>query len=91
MPRGHQLLYILNHLCPSLYHYHRAPDPSAFMGDIEGFNAAQRKHFLENTQVGFTDKDGTLLQEGVEYTKANFNALCETALSIIEGGEQNAS
>ena len=32
---GYRLLYILNHLCPSLYHFHRQPDPKRFMGDMD--------------------------------------------------------
>lgn len=76
---GYRLLYILNHLCPSLYHFHRQPDPKRFMGDIDGYNAAAQKHFLENTQAGLLDSDGTLIQEGVHYDAENLNAFLSEA------------
>lgn len=40
---GYRLLYVLNHLCPSLYHFHKMPNPLRFQGDIDGYNRAARK------------------------------------------------
>lgn len=74
---GYRLLYILNHYCPSLHHFHRAPDPMRFKGDIDGYNRAMEKHWCENTQAGLQDQDGTLLQEGVVYDTENLNAFLD--------------
>lgn len=76
---GYRLLYILNHFCPSLYHFHRQPDPRRFLGDVSGYNAAAQKHFLENTQVGLVDSNGTLIQEGVNYDVESLNAFLAAA------------
>lgn len=80
---GYRLLYVLNHLCPSLYHFHRQPDPKRFMGDMDGYNAAAQKHFLENTQAGLLDSDGTLIQEGVCYDAESFNAFPRSSKVLL--------
>ncbi len=76
---GFQLLYILNHYCPALYHFHRKPDPLRFRGDMSGYNRAMQKHWLENTQAGFRDERGNLIQEGVEYSAESLSAFLEEA------------
>lgn len=76
---GYRLLYILNHLCPSLHHFHRQPDPRRFMGDTDGYNKAAQKHFLENTQAGLMGSDGVLIQEGVCYDAESYNAFLSVA------------
>lgn len=79
---GYQLLYVLNHLCPNLHHYHPMPNPRIIRIDVQEYNRKYRKYFTENTQAALTDDDGTLIQEGVEYTPESFDAFCETALRI---------
>ena len=81
---GYRLLYVLYHLCPSLYHFYRQPDPKRFMGDMDGYNAAAQKHFLENTQAGLLDSDGSLIQEGVCYDTESFNAFLTVASSYCD-------
>lgn len=76
---GFRLLYILNHYCPALYHFHRKPDPKRFGGDIPGCNQAMQKYWLENTQAGFRDERGNLIQEGVEYSAESLAAFLEEA------------
>ena len=75
---GYRLMFVLNHLCPSLHHFHKQPDARRFKGDIEGFNRAAEKHFLENTQAGLVGEDGALIQEGVEYSQESWDAFLET-------------
>ena len=76
---GFRLLYILNHYCPALHHFHRKPDPKRFGGDISGCNQAMQKYWLENTQAGFRDEWGNLIQEGVKYSAESLSAFLEVA------------
>ena len=62
----------------------RQPDPKRFMGDMDGYNAAAQKHFLENTQAGLLDSDGSLIQEGVCYDADNFNTFLAVANSYCD-------
>lgn len=71
--KGYQLLYILNHLCPSLYHFHKRPDPMRYKGDTEGYNRASLMHTRENTQVELVSRDGTLIQTGIHYTDEEYD------------------
>lgn len=82
---GYRVLFIMNHLCPDLYHFHRCPDPRVFRGDIDGFNRAYEKHMRENTQVGIIGKNGVCIQEGVTYTKETFEALMDALLPYMGG------
>lgn len=86
---GYQVLYIMSHLCPNLHHFHRSLNPWVFRGDIDGFNRAFEKHMRENTQVGIVDSEGRLVQQGVTYTKETFEALVETLLPYMDGGNAN--
>lgn len=76
---GFRLLYILNHYCPALHHFCKKPNPQRFKGDIEGYNRAMQKHWMENTQAGLRDKNGVLIQEGVEYNSESLVAFLEEA------------
>lgn len=65
---AYRLRYILNHLCPSLYHFHSRRESTA--------------HFRENTQVGI-EIHGYLVQQGVVFDAENFDAFCETAKKYL--------
>lgn len=80
---GLRLQYILNHFCPNLHHFLRRPDPRAFKGDIGGYNWAYQKYFLENTHTGL-NKDGRLIQAGVNYDSENLIAFLDTAIPICD-------
>ena len=70
--KGYRLLYILNHLCPSLHHFCKAPDPR-LAGDIIEFNKAMSAHLSENTQAEIKDDAGNVIQKGVSYTDEEFD------------------
>ena len=80
--KGFQLLYVLNHLCPSLHHFFPNPANQNWHGDIDGYNKASQRYFLENTQVGLKDVDGNTIQEGVNYDAMNFDRLCEIVAGL---------
>ena len=46
---------------------------------MSGYNRAMQKHWLENTQAGFRDERGNLIQEGVEYSAESLSAFLEEA------------
>lgn len=79
---GYRLLFVLNHLCPALYHFHKAPDAKVFKGDIDGLNRAMEKHFFENTQACISKNNGWI-QEGVHYDAENFEAFCNEVMRVI--------
>lgn len=83
---GYRLLYILNHLCPSLHHFHKMPNPLRFRGDIDGYNRAAMKHWRENTQAGLQDQNGAIIQEGVQYDKENLEAFIAEARKYCDFG-----
>lgn len=81
---GYRLLYILNHYCPSLHHFHPKPDPRRYAGDPEAYHDAAQKHYFENTQAALVDTDGSVLQEGVIYDTENLEAFLSTALPYCD-------
>lgn len=76
---GYRLLYIMNRFCPALYQFHPLPDPKQFGSDIEGCRRAMVQYGIENTPVELRDKNGQLIQEGVEYNAENFAAFIAEA------------
>ena len=81
---GYRLLYVLNHLCPSLHHFYPVPNPKRFGSDIAGYTWKMEKHFLENTQVGLQDENGLLIQEGVVYNAESFAAFLAEAAKYCD-------
>lgn len=81
---GYRLLYILNHYCPNLHHFHPKPDPRRYGGNLAAYHDAAQKHYFENTQAALVDTDGAVLQEGVVYDAESLAAFLSTALPYCD-------
>lgn len=73
--KRYRLRYILNHLCPSLYHFKKMPDPK--MVSMREYNRLMREHMMENSQAEFIDDDGTIIQNAVVLSGKEFDDLIE--------------
>lgn len=81
---GYRLLFIMNKVCPNLHHFCKMPNFSIRNeDDLREWNEMVGNHTRENSQAGFVDSDGTLVQEGIHYTKEEFNAFVETVKDLI--------
>lgn len=87
---GYRLLFVLNHVCPNLYHFCKKPNwyPKC-KADITEWNELMNNHLRENTQAAFRDSDGTLIQRGVHYTKKEFDAFIEAVEEIWDRDSEN--
>lgn len=75
---GYRLLYIMNHVCPNLYHFHKIPTWTPKSAeDVKEFQILVGMHYRENSQAGFIDADGNTIQEGITYTTEEFNAFMD--------------
>lgn len=69
-----RVLYICNHLCPSLVHLRAKPHPPCPSyvrrepEAIKEYTDLLFQYEYENTQAGIRDKDGKLLIHGVHHT-----------------------
>lgn len=72
---GYRLLYIMNHVCPNLHHFCKMPawKPKC-LEDLKEYQALVDLYNRENSQAGFIDADGNLIQDGIYYTTEEFNA-----------------
>lgn len=71
------LKYILNHLCPNLYHFVKIPNPRHC-----DYAKLIMRHNHENAQVTIHDDRGVIVQEGVNYDTENLKAFLDTAIPI---------
>lgn len=80
---GYRLLFILNHVCPGLYHFHKIPTwRPRCEEDMKEYNELIKLHTMENSQAGFSE-DGIILQEGVGYSKEEFEAFMNAVQDAI--------
>lgn len=88
---SYRLLYILNHVCPNLYHFHKKPNwyPRG-AAEMKEYNELLKLHTMENSQAGFSE-NGILLQEGVHYTKEEYFAFIEATKDLIENKTKEES
>ena len=69
--KRYRLKYVLNHLCPSLYHFFPSPQK---MLPFQGQDIAT-KYQMENSQAEFTDWNGNVTQKGAIYSGEEFDKL----------------
>lgn len=74
--REYQVLFVMNHLCPNLHHFHPMPNAQNFRGDSDGYNRAYEEYMKENTQAELKLRSG-VVQEGVHDTPAEFACIEE--------------
>lgn len=55
-----QVRYVMNHLCPNLFHFYMVPTPSEYRLDVETVNTMLHNHMCENTQATILNEDGLL-------------------------------
>jgi hypothetical protein len=82
---GYRLLYIMNHVCPNLYHFCKKPNwhPQC-SADLKEYIALLDLHYRENSQAGFIDADGNTIQEGITYTTEEFNAFMDAVKEELQ-------
>lgn len=81
---GYRLLFIMNHVCPNLHHF--CPKPNwqpKCEEDFKEWVASMDLYTRENSQAGFKDKDGCVVQEGIHYSKEEFDAFIEAIGDLI--------
>lgn len=64
--------YVMNHLCPNLYHFYRNPTQKDFRLGPDVVNLMVHQHVCENTQATILNEDGSLYQDGVHCTHEEF-------------------
>lgn len=67
-----QVRYVMNHLCPNLYHFYKNPTQNNFRLGPDVVNIMVRQHMCENTQATILNEDGSLYQDGVHDTHEEF-------------------
>lgn len=67
-----QVRYVMNHLCPNLYHFYKNPTQKDFRLGPDVVNIMVRQHMCENTQATILNEDGSLYQDGVHDTHEEF-------------------
>ena len=65
-----RLTYLLNKLCPNLHHYKQKPFGTE---SIEVYNKMMNDYTMENSQAEFLDKNGKIVQKGVEKSPQEFD------------------
>lgn len=60
-----QVRYVMNHLCPNLYHFYKNPTQKDFRLGPDVVNLMVHQHMCENTQATILNEDGSLFQDGV--------------------------
>lgn len=75
---GYRLLYIMNHVCPNLYHFHKMPawSPKS-LEDWKEYQILVDMHYRENSQTRFIDAEGNVIQEGITYSTEEFDAFID--------------
>lgn len=68
---GQRVRYVMNHLCPNLQHRFK-PRPFDAGNDRD---IIEHAHFLENTQATVVNENDEIEQDGVHYTKSEFNEI----------------
>lgn len=63
-----QVRYVMNHLCPNLYHFYKNPTQKDFRLGPDVVNLMVHQHMCENTQATILNEDGSLFQDGVHDT-----------------------
>lgn len=76
---GYRVLYIMNHVCPNLHHFHKAPKLSSCFNNVNEYNRSSKLHIMENSQAKFCDHNGSVIQNGVEYTSVELDKIIEFA------------
>ena len=80
---GYRLLFVMNHICPNLHHF--CPKPNwqpKCEADIKEWTELMDRYTRENSQAGFV-KGGAIVQEGIGYSKEEFNAFIEAVKDLI--------
>lgn len=78
-----QVRYVMNHLCPNLYHFYENPTQRDFRLGPDVVNIMVRQHMCENTQATILNEDGSLYQDGVHDTHKEFLLLrCSSNTSL---------
>lgn len=67
-----QVRYVMNHLCPNLYHFYENPTQRDFRLGPDVVNIMVRQHMCENTQATILNEDGSLYQDVVHDTHEEF-------------------
>lgn len=67
-----QVRYVMNHLCPNLYHFYKNPTQRDFRLGPDVVNLMVRQHMCENTQATILNEDGSIYQDGVHDTHEEF-------------------
>ena len=70
-----QVRYVMNHLCPNLFHFYMVPTPSEYRLGSDVVNTMLRNHMCENTQATILNEDGSIYQDGVHDTHEEFQLL----------------
>lgn len=63
-----QVRYVMNHLCPNLYHFYKNPTQKDFRLGPDVVNLMVHQHMCENTQATILNEEGSLFQDGVHDT-----------------------
>ena len=81
---GYRLLFVMNKVCPNLYHFHKKPNwyPKCET-DVRKWNELMGNHVRENSQAGFRDENGNVIQDGVHYTKEEFEAFIKAVNDLF--------
>lgn len=81
-----QVRYVMNHLCPNLYHFYKNPTQKDFRLGPDVVNLMVHQHMCENTQATILNEDGSLYQDGVHDTHEEFLLLTsESILMLVLG------
>ena len=81
---GYRLLFLMNHICPNLYHFHKKPNWTPMCKeDWEEYNEEMSLHMMENSQAGFADADGNVIQDGIHYTNEEYYAFLQAIADLI--------
>lgn len=70
-----QVRYLMNHLCPNLFHFYTTPSPSDYRLGTDMVNTILRNHMCENTQATIMNADNSIYQDGVHDTHEEFQLL----------------
>lgn len=70
-----QVRYVINHLCPNLFHFYMVPTPSEYRLGSDVVNTMLHNHMCENTQATILNEDGSIYQDGVHDTHEEFQLL----------------
>lgn len=83
-----QVRYVMNHLCPNLFHFYMVPTPSEYRLDVETVNTMLHNHMCENTQATILNEDGSIYQDGVHDTHEELSAIAPTWMFAVLAFQQ---